>query len=210
MRKYLQDMYNLMAGRQVFIIGGGRSLHDFDFSQLNDKTCIAINAAIIDVPKASCAYWADESWAANNLKYLDKFDSPYRFHGRHCAEAMISRDSRGVAECTYLLKTGDFGLDLNPDNVKGNNSGAHAINFAVNMGAKEIVLLGFDMKYIERKSHYHDRHQLTVREDIYSDLFVPCIEQMAGEIKKYKKVDIINCSLKSSLKCFPKIEFSKL
>lgn len=49
-----------------------------------------------------------------------------------------------------------FGISTHPATVSWNkNSGASAISVAVHTGAKRIFLLGFDMKLVDNKQHFH-------------------------------------------------------
>lgn len=51
------------------------------------------------------------------------------------------------------------GLSLDPLWIRGGgNSGYQAVNLAVHLGAKKIVLIGFDMKGSGGKVHWHDAH----------------------------------------------------
>lgn len=94
------------------------------------------------------------------------------------------------------------GYDPFIDNVKGNNSGAMAINFAINLHPSRIILLGFDLGYVAGKSHYHDTHQTITDRSVYETLFKPSFEALADESMNLG-VKIFNCSFDSQFKRFP-------
>ena len=51
---------NMWKNRTVYIVGGGPSLKDFDWSLLNDKRVIAINRAYEKLPRAQVVFWMDD------------------------------------------------------------------------------------------------------------------------------------------------------
>jgi hypothetical protein len=208
MREEIEKLFKLTFQQDVFIVGGGSSLTNFDFGLLHDKVTVAINSAYLKLPNASVLYWCDEPWAAQNYDNLVRHPCKRRFMARfNVTDAMLAH-SKGIVGCTYLRRTGIFGLDDNRDNVHGNNSGAHALNLIANMKPKRILLLGFDMCHINKKSHWHDLQTLPVHRDIYTNSFIPCIESMAKPLAD-RNIEVINCSIESRLLCFPKIVVEK-
>lgn len=201
MRPIIQELIQKFSGTDVFIVGGGYSLKNFDFNLLKNKNVIALNSAYNYVGENAVLYWADAVWGQNEEDSLRKHPSKYKFSSRINADTLILSNKTGTAGCHWLKKTGDYGYDSNVNNVRGNNSGANAINFAINLGAYRIILLGFDMGYTGSKSHFHDHYQTTVGYNVYSELFIPSIESIAKNIA-HIPVKIINCSHTSALKCF--------
>lgn len=203
MREKLQELYEKIGGREVFIIGGGPSFNLIDKGLLKNKNVICINNAYKEFKTCTAIYWCDESWIANHYDNIMRHDCKLRFTGKHFANNHISKNILGTGNSCVLKRTGDFGYDSNVDNVRGNNSGCHAINLCVNMKARKIVLLGYDMKMQDRKSHFHEGHGLPMSNYIYNDLFIPSIESMAAEIKKKEpNIEIVNCSHDTALRCF--------
>ena len=47
------------ASDTVYIIGGGPSLKNFKWSELNNKKTIAINKSLLSYPNADAVYWTD-------------------------------------------------------------------------------------------------------------------------------------------------------
>jgi hypothetical protein len=202
MRPIIQELYQKMSGTDVFIIGGGNSLDKFDFDKLKGKNVIALNSAYKYVDESAVVYWTDASWGANNEdKGLAAHPSKFKFTCRPRADQAIKLDKRGAANAYLLNKTGDQGYDPNINNVRGNNSGGNAINFAINLNAQRILLLGFDMGFTAGKSHFHNHHDAPVSNMTYPEVFIPSIESLAKEIK-HLPVKIINCFRESKLKCF--------
>jgi hypothetical protein len=143
--------------------------------------------------------WCDESWASKNLAYLNTLTCS-KFYVKQNSKNYITKNLHGIANSTVLNKSGDFGIDFDIDNVRGNNSGAHAINFLVNCNVADIGLIGFDMQTTNNVHHFHNDYTFSIRPETYSKSFIPAMESMAKELNN--KVKIFNCNELSALKCF--------
>ena len=153
MNYHLTKAQQLIKDQTVFIIGGGSSLSNFDFTKLNGKSVIAINSAYRYVDNNAILYWMDQTWARQQKNELINHPSILRFTS---FSTIVPYPQVGKAY--PLLKTGEFGYDSDIGQVKGNNSGSQAINFAATFNPKQIVLLGFDGGPINDKTHFHS-HQ---------------------------------------------------
>lgn len=203
MRDKLQSLYDRVSNRDVFVIGGGPSFKNVDKSLLDEKLVVCINTAYREFPKATALYWCDETWAANHYDKIMSHPAKLRFTARYNADNYIENNIQATGNSTVLRRSGDYGIDMNPDNVKGNNSGAHVINLLANMKVKRIILLGYDMALSNGRSHWHDGHGLPMGNHIYDDLFIPSITSMSPALKNLK-IDVVNCSPTSALSCFRK------
>ncbi len=208
MRPIIQEALEKFSGQDVFIVGGGNSLKNFNFGLLSDKKVIAINAAYRNVGADAMLFWCDGGWVAENERGLKDHPSKLRFMPIINADVAIKKNLTGPSASYYLKRTGDHGYDPNIDNVKGNNSGCMAINFALNLKPRRIILLGFDLGYVAGKSHYHDHHTTITQRNVYDDLFMPSFNALA-EQSKYLGIEIVNCSLESKLKSFTIGDISK-
>lgn len=86
--------------------------------------------------------------------------------------------------------------------MTGQNSGHQAINLAVLLGARRILLLGFDMKSSGGKTHWFGEHPTRTDESIFSAMlnnFPHMVRPLAA-----LGVEVINCTPGSALQCFPK------
>lgn len=191
----------IWAGETVYIIGGGPSLETFNWNSLVGKRTIAINKAILSYPMADAMYWTDSRVYGWYKQDIDKFKGP-KYTIRHHASY--------PADVKVLRKSNKFGLEESKDALcHGNNSGYAAINLAYLMGAKKIVLLGYDMHNDGTKGHYHDGYPVPVTGDnIYRDQFVPGF-QILADLLKQKKVEVYNASVRSSLTVWPRISFDQ-
>lgn len=82
----------------------------------------------------------------------------------------------------------------------GNNSGYQAINLAYLAGAKTVLLLGFDMSWDGERSHWFGDHQGRLKNNTDYAKCIRAFELMEPE--KYG-LQVINCTRRTALKCFP-------
>jgi hypothetical protein len=207
MRPSLQAFMKAIKGKTVFIVGGGTSALNVDFSLLQDEVVICINDSLADFPNATAIYWVDETWASENYDFLKAHKVPHRFTSKPAQHINYDRngDPKTIAQAAVLKRTSDNGYDPAPDHICGNNSGVQVLNLVVNMKPKRIVLIGFDMQRdtITRKTHYHNKSRLPIQDHIYNDLFVPSMDGLAKGIEREGSlVEIINANPNSALRCF--------
>lgn len=204
LRRDLQRLKSVVAGRTVFILGGGTSVTDDVINKLNESggLVFGLNSSAKSLQSPIGILWTDSSWGANNKQYLDAMACP-KFFVTTSGKNYIQRDIKTQSNATVLHKSGEAGFDQSIDCVRGNNSGAYSINLLVNCGASRIGLVGYDMHTVKGKAHYHDDYTYAIRPEVYSNSFIPCIESMAREIAQAGyRTSIFNCNQFSSLKCF--------
>lgn len=184
----------IYKGKIIYIIGGGPSLTGFDFKRLNNKIVIAVNKAFLFYPEANVLYWTDSRFYEWYQKEIDDFKG-----------IKVTNKTKPVKEnIINLHDTGREGLDISPYAIKhGNNSGYAAMNLAYHLGAKTIVLLGFDMKIQGNKTHWHDGYQIKQNGSVYQNNMLPCFDSIVEPLKKFG-VEVYNACPTSALNCFQK------
>jgi hypothetical protein len=195
----------IIKRKTVFIIGGGPSARDVDFSILQNELVVCVNDAYRDFPDATAIYWVDDSWGSNNYDNLIAHKCNLIFTSKPDQHISYQRKPDPTTICnTYVLKrTGEHGFDPNPDCLMGNNSGVQVLNLVVNMKPETVVLIGYDMRTVNRRSHYHDQERPYIKETIYTDLFTPSMKALAKGMKESgSKVRIINANPESAVRCF--------
>ncbi|MCK5640805.1 MAG: hypothetical protein KAJ19_08410, partial [Gammaproteobacteria bacterium] len=143
----------------IYIIGGGPSLIGFDWALLAGKSCIAVNKAY-QVIDADYIYFSDlRFWLA---------------HQKELRDTRATKITGAKVEDSCLINftfTGMKGLETKPNQIRsGNNSGYAAMNVAYHLGATRIILLGFDMKFKNDKSHWHEGHEVENMERTYNKM----------------------------------------
>lgn len=208
MREHLEELYNKFYGQDVFIVAGGYSVNDINLNYLHDKNTVAINDSYKILPNATALFWCDNSWCGREFDGLKLHQTKLRFHSMHHGAGHIANDVKAPGGATVVHRTGEYGFDPNVDHVMGNNGGVQCLNLVINMGAKRIYLIGYDMRDdpLKRgKTHFHNHHILPIRHDTYSRLFIPSMVALDKEVRRLGiNVEIINCSRTSAITCFKK------
>lgn len=207
LEKSLQHFSDLLKGDTVYIIGGGPSLKGFDFNLLSGKLTVAINSAMHFLTPTA-VLWCDGRWAAQNEDALNALDC-YKLGVVTVGNPPPPNDTRiryTLGRSFPVYRTGTEGYDPTIYRVRGNNSGSMAINMCCNMGAKKIVLLGFDVGVVENQSHFHSNMQDAIGDHVYINDFLPNFKSLYSGMQMHGvKTEILNASSVSRLDMFPKI-----
>lgn len=104
-----------------------------------------------------------------------------------------------------LQNTGQDGLERDPAGLRtGQNSGYQAINLAVHLGARRVLLLGYDMHAeSDARSHWFGAHPQKIRAHSPYATFVAKFHTLVEPLKR-KRVSVINCSRQTALTMFPR------
>ena len=188
----------IFKNQRVYLIGGGPSLTNLDWNKLKDKNVIAINKACTVVQFAQVLYFSDLSFYEYNTQLVDSFKG-----------LIYSIKQTKSPKVIALTGTGLTGLELKNGSLRhGHNSGYAAINLAVQMGANEIILLGYDMTHSFNKSHFHDGYTYCNADPtIYKKKFINNFSTLIEPLNKLS-IKIYNTSLDSELRCFPIININ--
>jgi hypothetical protein len=120
------------------------------------------------------------------------------FHGQ-----LWTQDAAAAARYGINRVKGANRPGLGPEGMihTGGNSGYQAINLAYLWGAKKIILLGFTMREIDGKKHWHEDHPKPLVAQILPDEWRHKMKFLADDLK-VKGVDVVNCDPLSALTCF--------
>lgn len=188
----------------VVVLGGGPSLRDVDLSLLAPYTVIGTNNAY-SLPNVPYNFFMDIGWWKRNK------DEAAGYTGVMITDAP---DPEGVITEPWvkrLHRYNDYGMNISRrDGLPWNrNSGAGAINLAAIMGASRILLLGFDMQPVagapNKGNNWHDKHKAPPDPRQY-EKFMRYFDTMKLDLERIntvRKLEIINCTPGSALKCFP-------
>lgn len=189
----------IFLGDAVYIVGGGTSLKGFNFELLRDKTVIAVNKAFLHLPFAQVLYWSDTRF--------------FEWHGKEISSfqgiKVTCRPQPKRGDIINLLNTGKTGLETMSYGLRdGGNSGYAAINLAYHLGAKKIILLGFDMQTNGKETHWHEGYTSTADNSAMERLMIPNFDSLVEPLEK-RKVKVYNASPMSKLTCFDKISIEE-
>lgn len=165
--------------KPVFVVGGGASLRDFDWTLLEGRQVLAVNTAFRKLPNATAMFFADRNFYGQ-WKDLHPRQDFWRFGG----EIFTSLEDFSDHPRIKTLVLGVTG-----------NSGVQAIDAAQTLGAEKIVLLGFDGK----PGHWHDgtseAHRFAPPEAAVYERYNAEFKQLSG--------DIVNATPGSAIDAFP-------
>lgn len=160
----------IFKGETVYILGGGASLLNILGDQTIPNPTIGINNAF------RLGDWVDVCWFVDSRFYwwykkeLDAYKGLKLSYNRH-------PELLGSLEYIEGVKTvkGSSGEGISLQGIKFNSSsGGSSINLAYLLGAKKIVLVGFDMRFVNSKSNWWDySNHMLVREKGYDNFIKP-------------------------------------
>lgn len=196
----------------VYIIGGGPSVAEQDLTLLHDKRVIGVNQAY------KLGSWVDVLWFGDKKWYPSQLPAIRKFGGLIITCAQEARMEKRWKRVRYVGRGRQAGLETERRTHIGwnSNSGASAINVAYWLGAKTVVLLGFECSLPENprdrnaRTHWHDdyeprwdkrRSQLV---DVYSRFlrYWPIVKKDADRVG----LEILNATPGGALEEFPRVK----
>ncbi|NCD07760.1 MAG: DUF115 domain-containing protein [Spirochaetia bacterium] len=178
------------------IIGGGPSVKDINLDLIKDKFVIGTNAAFYFGDWVDVCFFIDCRFHRDNEEALNKFPN------RIITTCSTLKNKKGIEHYNKCEKCAIcYHKDKLAQPEKGKNTGATAINLAIRLGKKRIILIGYDMQVVNGQHNYHNYHKHRPRDNIY-DVFLPHFEKISKSLPK--DVEVINANLKSALPYFKK------
>lgn len=192
--------------RRALIIATGPSLtqSDVDEAWLLDRYVIAVNDAYKLAPWADALYACDYEWWEHHKDNVPRGMVCYTWSDRAAREFGLNHiEGRSTLDVGVHFSTAPGWI------VTGGNSGFQAINLAYLLGARDIVLLGFDMGHDKSdKSHFFGDHPPSLyKASPYRD-WIKHFNAAAPEIAA-AGVRIVNASRRTALDCFPRCTISE-
>ena len=196
----------IFENKAVIIVGGGPSLIDFDWHELEGLPTIAINRALEVMPDATLLWWYDARfWRHHKDKIL-------AHSARWKATVHLGYSAADLLPDTiYQYRmTGVDGFDPNPNCVRsGNNSAFGAMHLATHLGAWKIILLGVDMRHGPKgQTHFHSGYVTQNLEQTLTNYMVPYFKTLAQPLRD-RRVDVLNASPISAIECWPKCSIAE-
>lgn len=179
----------------VVCIASGPSLTAADVDYVRGKArVIVVNNGFQLAP------WADVLWATDARWWRWHKGVP----GWQGLKFSLSVGGIGLPKDVHVLRNdGILGLCTDPCGVRnGKNGGYAAVNLAVHLGAKRIILLGYDMQATGGKDHWHPNHPYGMVNPYkqWVRLFGTIVEPLAK-----LGVTVVNCSRATALPMFPRM-----
>lgn len=168
---------------RAIILASGPSLNDEDISVCK-RSCwpvVTVNNTWVRYPECNIIYGGDFAWWREHYKLIKSNAALWSCD--HHAALRYNLNHHKVPPSTY-------------------NSGMRAIELAVQLGAKHILLLGYDCS-LSNGNHWHGNHEKTSNPT--TDMVELWKQQFERAAKKLStEADIINCSRHTELSSFRK------
>ncbi len=185
-------------GQTAVVLGCGPSLtgQDVDLCRDSGLLTVAVNDGHRLAPWAEVLYSSSIAWWRQYAGMPDFAGLKYSIH----------QDNRNAwrklpPDIQLLENTGDVGLEPLSTGLRTiSNSGGAAINLAVHLGARHIILLGFDMRP-SKQVHFFGRHPDPLSNQSPYAVFLGKFATMVQPLRALG-VDVVNCTPDSALRCF--------
>lgn len=179
----------------AYIIGGGPSVSQIDLDRLRGQHVIVTNSAFEDAPWADVLYFMDYAWWDYNKEKLAQFGGLI---------VTIKRSFKESKRVKQLEPAPHGYLEERPGFLNyTNNSGLGAILLARRLGAKRIVLFGFDNRRVEGADNYHSRHKNQIKQEVYNKMQKDF--NYKAELLK-EDTEVLNATPNTALECFPVVD----
>jgi hypothetical protein len=186
------------------VAASGPSLTEEVAARLEGCNVIAVNDAYRLLPFAQMLYACDSAWWSVHNGCPGFKGEKWSSHG---AAGRVRHNDKSAAAAKYGLKLvagqDGVGFSFEPDVIHyGSNSGFQAVNLALLMGARRIILVGFDM----HGTHFFGRHPAGLRNTTSHKNFIRAFERAAKLLPP--EIEILNATPGSALRCYPMMDLN--
>lgn len=194
------------SGETVVVVATGPSAADADLGSGKGRArFLAVKDGWRLCPWADMLYACDHHWWEAHRGVLE-------FTGLRAAyDDRTLEKWRGMDWLKVDIRRSHENLIFDPVGTVGwgGNSGFHAFNLAVQLGAKRILLVGFDMR-VDRGKHFFGPHSYTKERPSNANCrkWVPIMDRQAKGLAD-RGVEVVNCSMVSALTAYPKMPFEE-
>lgn len=185
-RNYSEIRFDLSTSGDVYVIGSGPSIVDFDVNKLSGVK-IGANFSAIE--------YQTDFLVSIDQNFISQNDAAIRKYVSSGGTAILAgpHGKRSKIDGVYYLRKGRSPyLSNDPTVLNGPHSGFAALNFAFLSGARKINLLGFDLTHSADRTHMHDNYT-AVRSDAQKSMarWASNMDLAANQLKE-EDVDVIN------------------
>lgn len=193
----------LWQGGTAYILGGGPSIRSENLELIHDKHVIGVNNSYLLGDWVDIGWFGDKKWLFWHKATWKRWPG-IKASCNHSHE-VIKHESGWIK---FMARGKTVGIDTRPGFVSWNRcSGSSAINLAYHLGAKRIVLLGFDMHDVDDQKNWHSDHKDNGKAPY--DRFLSCYGDIAKDAKDLG-LEIINATKGSAIKHFPYFPLEEL
>lgn len=184
--------------KEIYVVGCGPSLKNFNWNLLSDKTTIAVNGALKDVPNPDYFITADS--------YFCRVATHYKFWNKEAYKILVMKpDHQYFYRVKRIVKyfdkriepnryDGQIGFDEN-NFATGQNSGFCGMQLAIILGAQVVRLLGMDFCSKE-SNNYHNMY--TSNPQKWNEFFthfktgIKILKEQGIEVISHSPISLLN------------------
>ncbi len=191
----------LFDGATVFCLASGPSLTREVCDKVRGRgRAIVVNSSHSLAPWSDVLFFTDGSWYEPRRQIVAEW-----------AGLVISMSR--TAKCELPDKVhrvrGEFMPGFAPRGhaaiLQGRSSGHTAVSLAVSLGARRVVLLGYDMRVVDGREHHHDEYDGPRDLDQYAAEFVPAFASW-NRWARAIGIEIVNATAGSAITEFPFVD----
>lgn len=184
----------IWKGERAFILGGGPSLTAEIAERVRGRKTIVCNSTARLAPWADVLFFHDWPWFRDNRPIVDNWPG---------IVVTASARARRVRPRCELYFVGPPTTQAKPP-----SSGHHAVDVAIAFGAVEIVLLGFDCRVVDGRSHNHDDYA-NPKGKCYAENFLPAWAEYPARVAA-AGATVLNATPGSAIDVFPLVSLDRV
>lgn len=202
----------IWKGEQVFVLASGPSLtreicdkvmgKPRCLSPWSGRKAIVINVSFRLAPWAPVWYFTDSSIYERYSDDVKAWPGHIVTMSKTAKRELNKRVMRVQGWGDPTLPMGEFPPLGSHFIRQGRSSGHTAISLAIALGARRVVMLGYDCRVVDGREHHHAEYTGPRDHDVYAREFAPAYEGWNAAAHKVG-VEIVNCTPGSAIKEFP-------
>jgi hypothetical protein len=197
-----------LSDSTVFLLGGGPSLLDslpelekhLEHKEIRKWKIFSINESIYVAPYSDLLFFRDTSWYLGNKSVVDAWTGV----------VVTSTASKFYDPKVNVVKMKHCdNFLIGGDTIKYGRSAGHiALSLAIDLGAKKCMLLGYDCRIVNGRTHFHDKPSNAIA-ITYKEYFLPSWIGW-GDAALAAGVEVVNCTPDSAILSFPRRPLSEV
>lgn len=193
-----------LEGHVVAVIGSGPQLASLDLDLLRGRRFVVVNSGCRKVrpiaTKDDILYFTDNAWNENRPELAANWPGPVISANRNVKARL--QDAVRYIDVIALTEW----MQAFPDHAQA-SSGHVAACLAARMGAPKIVLVAFECRDVNGRTHGHgdySAHDLSV----FTERFIPGWAGLAKAFAR-KGVEVVNATPGSAIDAFPFVDLGR-
>jgi hypothetical protein len=177
----------------VILLGGGASLTAEIAERVRGRKTIVMNSTARLAPWADLLLFADWPWFREHRPIVDYWPGSVVTISRRAARVLPGKVQLLAPPITRTNKL---------------SAGHHAVDIALWLGAVRIVLLGYDCRLVDGRSHNHQDYS-NLHDVLYTDWLLPAWQPYPARAAQHGTV-VLNATPGSAIQVFPQVALEEV